>query len=107
HGERVESTPASAASPALARDTIGPLLPEGTLEQALDGLCCGFTDQALYLLRTHECDQRALLARAEGLQRILLGVEVDLEDDDLSELRSSSQRVENLVLGLARGAPRR
>ena len=66
----------------------------------------GFTDQTLRLLSTAERDQGALLARIEGLQGILLGIEVHLEHDDVSELGPLGERIQHLVLRLAGGTPR-
>jgi hypothetical protein len=63
-------------------------------------------DRSPGFLRSVERDQRALLARVEALYGVLLAIEVDLENDDVCELRPLGERVENLVLGLASRTPR-
>src|SRR5579875_563404 len=105
HGERIDSAPAKKAKTALPATTGRLFLRRA--DQLLDRGSVGLSDRAAGLTRPAERDQGALHVRAETADDVLLGIEIDREDDQIPERRLGGESVENRLLCRAGRAPRR
>src|SRR5262249_46053189 len=102
-GERIESVPATNAR---ASGPSGMDRSEGLVQQAGNRRAVGGADGAARLGRALERDQRRLHPRPEGLDRVLLAVEVDDEVDEILEFRLRHQIAQDRLLRFAGRTPR-